>query len=317
MSLLRKYWFLAALGIAVALGCLFPAQGQNIRASIPYLVGTVMFLSGLTIDARNLLRQMRQPRGVLIAFCSIYLVAPLAGYLLARLLAPPASAPEFTQGIMVLSSQAGTIASALALTLLAGGNRELALLNTLLTNLSTALCTPLILKLSIGAEVEFEYLAMLGSIARTVLAPVLAGLLIRSILERVAGYRPGRRSLQAARMVSQCIILVFIFAGFARAAPRLGGELPVVLRILAAAVLLHAILLVVNWFLARQARLDLPSRAAVLFTGSQKTLPNGILIAEEFFPQNPYAALPLILYHALQLIVDTALASGLRTEKKK
>jgi len=317
MSLLRNYWFLMALGVAVALGCLFPAQGQSIRASIPYFVGTVMFLSGLTIDARNLLRQMRDPRGVLIAFGSIYLVAPLVGILLARLLAPPESAPEFTQGIMVLSAQAGTIASALALTLLAGGNRELALLNTLLTNLSTALCTPLILKLSIGKEVEFEYLGMLASISRTVLAPVLAGLLIRSTLERVAGYRPGRRSLQVARIVSQCIILVFIFAGFARAAPKLGGELPMVIRFLAAAVLLHAMLLVVNLILARLVRLDLPSRAAVLFTGSQKTLPNGILIAEEFFPQNPYAALPLILHHALQLVVDTALANWLRPEKNR
>ena len=49
----------------------------------------------------------------------------------------------------------------------------------------------------------------------------------------------------------------------------------------------------------------------MIFTGSQKTLPNGIYIWNTFFTTNPYGAIPLVLYHLFQLIVDTLLATNL------
>jgi len=313
LSLLARQWFLAGLFVAALLGCLFPSLGEALRAGVSWLVAAVMFLSGFTMAPRNLVRQARDPRGALIAFVSVYLAAPLLGLLLARLLAPPSSAPEFVEAVMVLAAQAGTISSAIALTLVAGGNGELALINTLVTNLSTAVMTPLAIKLTIGAEVRFDFTTMAGSLAVTVLAPVVGGFLTRASLKRFAGYRPGPGALKGARTVSQCFILLFVVVGFGRAAPRLSREPYLAARFLGLALLLHAALLGLNWLLSRAARLDPPSRAAVIFTGSQKTLPNGIYTAEQFFPTNPYAALPVVIYHVLQLIVDTALVPILRS----
>jgi predicted Na+-dependent transporter len=304
---LARQWFLMGLFAAALLGCLFPAAGEALRAGIPYLVAAVMFLSGFTMGPRNLVRQARDPRGILIAFSSVYLAAPLLGMLLARLFAPARSGPEFLEAVMVLASQAATISSAIALTLVAGGNGELALINTLVTNLSTVVMTPLAIKLTIGAEIRFEFSAMAQSLAATVLAPVVGGLFARACLQGLAGYRPGARTLRGARTVSQCFILIFVVVGFGRAAPRLSEEPALAARFLALALVLHAALLALTWMLSRAALLDPRSRAAVIFTGSQKTLPNGIYTAEKFFPSNPYAALPMVIYHVLQLIVDTAL----------
>ena len=50
-------------------------------------------------------------------------------------------------------------------------------------------------------------------------------------------------------------------------------------------------------------KLGWPEKTAVIFCGSQKTLPNGIYIWNNFFQSNPYGAVPLVLYHLFQLVL--------------
>jgi predicted Na+-dependent transporter len=54
-------------------------------------------------------------------------------------------------------------------------------------------------------------------------------------------------------------------------------------------------------------RMDSGTGTALVFCGSQKTLPNGIYLWQHFFSENPIGALPLALYHLIQLIADTLL----------
>ena len=61
---------------------------------------------------------------------------------------------------MILAAQASSLASALALTVLSRGNQEIALIFTLLSSSLTVIMTPLILKLSLGANVEFPVVNM-------------------------------------------------------------------------------------------------------------------------------------------------------------
>jgi predicted Na+-dependent transporter len=165
------------------------------------------------------------------------------------------------------------------------------------------------LKATIGAEVRFDFSAMVLSLAATVLAPVLAGLLLRAALSRVAGYRPGQSALSGARFAAQSCIWLFVVVGFGRAAPRLAAEPALAARFLLVAAILHGALIALTWALSTLAGLDSPSRTAVVLSGSQKTLPNGIFTAEKFFPSNPYASLPTVIYHVLQLVADTCLVA--------
>ena len=57
-------------------------------------------------------------------------------------------------------------------------------------------------------------------------------------------------------------------------------------------------------------------RTAVILCGSQKTLPNGIYIWTKFFAANPYGALPLSLYHVVQLLIDTLLLRRLEAANR-
>ncbi|MCH2375964.1 MAG: bile acid:sodium symporter, partial [Planctomycetes bacterium] len=74
---------------------------------------------------------------------------------------------------------------------------------------------------------------------------------------------------------------------------------------LGACVCLHVFLLGWSYGGATLLGLEPATRTAVVYCGSQKTLPNGIYLWTTFFSSNPYGAVPLVLYHLSQLIIDT------------
>ena len=135
-----------------------------------------------------------------------------------------------------------------------------------------------------------------------ILLPVAMGQLLRPIF-----WERTRKAHEFIRIIPQFIILMFVYAGFSAATGQLSLDKSIVLRFFAACALLHLSLLGVNTLLSGALKLQWPDRTALILCGSQKTLPNGIYIWNTFFVSNPYGAVPLVLYHLFQLIVDTLL----------
>ena len=111
--------------------------------------------------------------------------------------------------------------------------------------------------------------------------------------------------------LSQAIILVFVYTGISAAASRLSERPAVILAFLATAASLHVALLLWNHRAATWLGLSQANRTAVVFCGSQKTLPNGIYLWDTFFPANPHGALALVCYHVFQLVLDSLLVPWL------
>ena len=135
-----------------------------------------------------------------------------------------------------------------------------------------------------------------------VMVPIAVGQLLRQyIWDKTETIRP------FIRIVPQFIILMFVYTGFASGAAQLQKDSDIVLRFLTACALLHVILLGLNFAISGALGFKWPERTAIILSGSQKTLPNGIYIWSNFFSMNPYGAVPLVLYHLFQLLVDTLL----------
>ena len=303
---IKRYWFLAALILLIPVGMLLPEFGLAIKKSkwvIPVFVGIMLGIAGFTMDTSRLVKQATNFRAVLPVLASIYVVAPAAAYGLAKLFAPEDDT-EFIAAMMIMAAQAGSLASAIALTMMAGGNRELALICTLLSNGLTVVLTPFILKLSIGAEVNFPIGEMMLRMVYIILVPIALGQMLRKFIWGKT------KSIQPViRVVPQILILIFVYTGFASGANQLQKETDIVLRFFGACVLLHLLMLGFNGFVSAILRFGWPERTAIIFCGSQKTLPNGIYVWNEFFQTNPFGAVPLVLYHLFQLLVDTLLVS--------
>jgi sodium/bile acid cotransporter 7 len=258
-------------------------------------------IAGFTMDTSRLVEQSSNFRVIIPVLASTYILAPIVAYGLSQALAPE-SDENFLPAMMIMAAQAGSLASAIALTLMAGGNRELALICTLISNGFTVLLTPFVLELSIGTKVAFPIFEMIARMALVILLPVAVGQLLRPVF-----WERARRAHDFIRIIPQFIILMFVYTGFSAATGQLSQDKDLVLRFFAACALLHLVLLGANTLLSGALKLQWPDRTALILCGSQKTLPNGIYIWNTFFVSNPYGAVPLVLYHLFQLIVDTLL----------
>jgi sodium/bile acid cotransporter 7 len=308
--MLKRHWFLICLGLLAPAGLAFPECGKAIGDSRapPILVATTLFVSGLTLDTRRLARQLTNARAIALGLLSTYAAAPALAFLLAHILGPAGGEaggidPFFLQSVMIAASQATTLASAIALTTVARGDQELALVLTVASNAATMVLTPLVLRLTLGGETSFQIGAMMQRMALIIILPVGLGQVARAFLWSALAHRP-----HLLRLVPQMIILSFVYTGASTAAAELKQEPTLALRFLAIAAGLHALLLLWTYGAATLLRLPDAARTAIVFCGSQKTLPNGIYLWRTFFPQNPSGAVALVLYHILQLVTDTLLA---------
>jgi len=311
----KRHWFLLSLAVVVALGFLTPDAADTLRRSelLPFLVATTLFISGWLLDTSRLVGGGFAKRAVVAGLVSTYAIAPGAAFALGILFSPGEVTPgtagfEFLEALMIMAAQAGTISSAIALTIAARGSQELAIVLTVLTNGLTAFLTPLVLERTVGRVVEFPTVELMTHMIWVILLPVLGGQIVRRFTRPFAARWQGR-----IRIVPQAIILVFVYCGFGAAAPHLLVEPLLTVRFLIVAAALHVVLVVWNVATARVLKLDRELRAALIFCGSQKTIPNGIYTWQEFFAHNPYGAVPLALYHVLQLVVGAFLVPWLAT----
>ena len=303
-TLISRYWFLTLLVLMIPIGLWLPEGGiaiKNTGWATPVLVGVMMGISGFTLDTGKLQSQATNLGAIGLVLVSTYCVAPLVAYGLAIGLQPEGNA-HFLTAVMLLAAQASSLASALALTVLARGNQEIALIFTLLSSSLTVVLTPLILQLSVGAEVELPVTSMILKMLQVVILPVVLGHVLRCFL-----WDKTQQFIKGIRLVPQIIILAFVYSGFSVATGQIQGNTEIVLRIALVSTLLHAILLGWNFGMSLLFRLDSGTGTALVFSGSQKTLPNGIYLWERFFGDNPIGALPLAIYHLIQLVVDTFL----------
>ena len=305
-SLVSRYWFLTMLVVMIPAGLWLPEGGHAIKETgwvTPVLVGLMMAVSGFTLDTGKLHRQAANLGAIAMVLFSTYCLAPAIAYGLAMWLQPPDN-PHFLTAVMIMAAQASSLASALALTVVSRGNQELALIFTLLSSSLTVVLTPLVLQISISSSVAFPLGQMILKMLLVVVIPVALGQALRRWL-----WDRAKPLLRCIRLVPQWVILVFVYSGFSVATGQINGDINIVLRIVVVSTLLHAILLAWNFGVSILLRMDRGTGTALVFCGSQKTLPNGIYLWQHFFGDNPIGALPLALYHLIQLIADTLLVS--------
>jgi sodium/bile acid cotransporter 7 len=315
--MLRRQWFLVALAIVVPLGLLAPESARGLLATgfLPWLVALTLGISGFLLDTSKLVTEAMNARAIVLCLVSTYVVAPAAAYGIGIAAAGEIAGRDspgfrFVEALMIAASQAGTMTSALALTIAARGNQELALVLTVISSAVTAIATPLALEWTVGAIVDLPVGDMMARMAWVVLVPVTIGQILRRWLRAHA-----ERHRATLRIIPQWIILIFVWCGFGSAAEHLIADRATSLRFLGAGVALHLLLIGWNLGIARVFRLAPGVRTALVFCGSQKTLPNGIYVWQRFFPDNPYGAVPLALYHVFQLVFDAGLVPWLSAPK--
>ncbi len=311
--LLRR-WFLLALAAGALLGALVPDRLRPAVALLPprAVVSLALFFMAWGLESRSLGRSLLRPLPALWASAISYGLVPLLAWAFARWLPV---AMDFRAGLVIMAAAPCTLASAVLWTRLGGGNEAVALLTVVLTTATSWLVTPLWLApLAGGRVVSLDTVGMMRDLLLYMVVPVLAGQLARAVpaLAALATRRKG-----VLGVLSQLLILAILLKAATDAGGRLRTnaadyDLVSVLVIAAAGVVTHLTALGVGLGGSRLLGFDRPSRVAVAFACSQKTLPVALLVFTDFFRESyPLAVLPIVLYHFSQLVADTFIADRL------
>jgi BASS family bile acid:Na+ symporter len=202
-----------------ALAYLWPPPFVAARPAIVPLLALVMFGMGLTLTFENFREVLRRPGLVSLGVGLQFLFMPFIGWLLVRLMELPAA---LAAGVILVGSCPGGTASNVVC-YLARGDVALSITLTASSTLLAVVATPFLTWWYVGQTVPVPVLELLLSIAKMVLIPVLAGLLINRYLHhRLARVQVWFPLLSMAAIV---VIIAIIVAINRDQLPRVGALL--------------------------------------------------------------------------------------------
>lgn len=174
LTRLFPLWALSLAAIAYVLPDLF-SEGK--RLIVPLLL-VIMLGMGMTLDAADFRRVLTRPKLILLGVMLQYTIMPLAAFLLSGLLQ---LSPELTAGMVLVGASAGGTASNVV-TYLARGDVALSITLTMSSTLLAALLMPTLTWAYLGHLVPVPTGEMLLSVLQIVVAPVLIGVWLNSVL---------------------------------------------------------------------------------------------------------------------------------------
>ncbi|KDS90991.1 bile acid:sodium symporter [Halorubrum saccharovorum] len=176
-----KYFVLWVL-IASAAALYSPAAFTPISEYITPLLGVIMLGMGLTLTPDDFKRIVERPRDVLIGAAAQWLVMPTLAYALVVALGLPW---EVGIGLILVGAAPGGTASNV-MTYLGRGDVALSVTITTVTTIAAPLVMPAWIVALAGEQISVTFAQLSETIIWVVLVPVVAGLVLRLLLDRYA-----------------------------------------------------------------------------------------------------------------------------------
>ncbi|MCW9033270.1 MAG: bile acid:sodium symporter [Rhodospirillales bacterium] len=296
-----------ALVIAISAALLMPGPGTELFQSgiAPWLVALIFLVNGYQTDLKH--RPTGKALGTAVGLMTVInlCIGPVLGMVAAQLFGLEAG---LALGLIVMSTVPPTLSSGIILTMIAGGDGLWALLFTVALNILGIISIPLILPLvsSVSGGVSIESWPLFEKLVFVVLIPFLSG----QILQKILG--AGHLSSVLKHIPTFCITLtVWMIMSSTANGFEANVEIPVLplIYVGVGSFLVHTILFGLCYGGAKALRLPDRAVSAFVFTGSQKTLPVAISILAVLPMGTGNAVLACILFHFIQLFLDSWIAS--------
>ena len=264
---------------------------------VPFLI-LIMFGMGLTLKAADFKRAVSRWPVVILGLVLQYGLMPLAALVIAHGLG---LSRELTLGLVLVGSVAGGTASNV-ITFVAGGDVALSITLTSISTLVAVAATPLLTWAYVGTQIGVPVVSMLVSIAKIVVAPVAAGMLVNRWIGPRWPERDGWCALLSAAAIGA--VIAIIVALNAADIATLGA------LVLVAVILHNTIGLAAGYTLAWLATRDsVIARTLAIEVGMQNS-GLAVALAQQYF--GPAAALPGAIFSVWHNVSGAALAGVCR-----
>jgi BASS family bile acid:Na+ symporter len=282
---------------AAVIGFLLPGSVKPAAPAVPYLLGIIMFCMGLTLTPPDFTAVARRPWAVALGIVAHYVIMPGAGWLIAVGLHLE---PELAAGVILVGcAPSGTASNVMAF--LAKGDVALSVAVATVSTLIAPVVTPLLVLFLAGSFLDIDAGSMFGDIVKTVLLPVIAGLLARLFLRRVVAALLPVLPWVSALVIA--VIVAVVVAGSASKIVAAGG-------IVFLAVVLHnGFGLGLGYLAGKAGRLDNRARRALAFEVGMQNSGLAATLATAHF--SPLAALPSAVFSVWHNISGAIVAAWL------
>jgi solute carrier family 10 (sodium/bile acid cotransporter), member 7 len=307
--------FFLLLSSMVLLAWLFPLYGSSqsplpLKPAVDYGVSIIFFFYGLSLSRETLIKGLSHFKLHTAVQATTFILFPVLVLGITAIF--PAHAYEaWWLGVFYLAALPSTVSSSVVMVSIAGGNLSAAIFNASISSLIGIFITPL--WMTVFMDSTETPTAGLGnvilSLSLQVLLPVVLGLLLHSKLGAFA-----TRYKVQLKYFDQFIILLIVYRAFCEsfAGNMFDGFSALEIFTLGALMLaLFFVMVFMMNLLSLWLKFSREDRITVIFCGSKKSLVQGAVMGQVLFPGVAtfgIILLPLMLYHALQLLAGSMIA---------
>lgn len=313
--------FVLSIIIVIALAYLFPQWG--IAASpIPLDtisaigISLIFFFYGLKLSPEKLKAGMKNWKLHLLIQSTTFLLFPLI-VLAAKPLMQTAEQETIWLAFFFLAALPSTVSSSVVMVALAKGNLPAAIFNASISGIIGVVLTPLWMGLFVqNTSADFNFTTIYFQLFVQIILPVILGLLLHRFFGDFA-----QKHSQKLSLFDKSIILLIIYKSFANSFnDNLFSTVSILdLTILSIAVFaLFGILFYLTGFLAKKMNFNIEDQITAQFCGTKKSLVHGTVFSKIIFGNIATIGiilLPIMLYHAIQLIIISIVAAKLGNRK--
>lgn len=306
--------FVLAIFSVIGLAWVWPAPGAatglySLQTVADLGVTLIFFFYGLRLSPEKLRAGLSNLRLHVLVQASTFLLFPLLA-LGPYFIWGAGAQGDLWLGIYFLACLPSTVSSSVVMVSIANGNVAGAIFNASLSALIGVFVTPLWMAWVLGSTGEGPALSgVVLKLALQVLLPVVLGLFMHRLWGAWAEKHKARLRLSDQAVILTIIYTAFCdsFAGNFFAGFRWSSLLLLALGMVGLFLLVFTLIAL----LSRWLGLSREDSITALFCGSKKSLVHGTVMAKVLFAGVPglgMVLLPLMLYHALQIVLCSVIA---------
>ena len=307
--------FVLAILVAIVVAYFFPQWGI---ATSPIPLDTIsavgialiFFLYGLKLSPQKLKAGLGNYKLHLLVQACTFLVFPLV-VLLFRPLIQNAEHELLWLSFFFLAALPSTVSSSVVMVSIAKGNIPAAIFNASISGIIGIVITPLWMGLFIDdMQTDFDFTEIYMNLVLQILAPVILGLLLQRFWGAFI-----QKHTKKLTLFDKSIILLIIYKSFATSFTDgvFSGVSLFDLAILVVGVLfLFVLVYMLTGRIATALGFSIEDRITAQFCGTKKSLVHGTVFSKIIFGGMPglgLVLLPLMLFHASQIMIISAIAS--------
>ncbi|GHT21245.1 transporter [Bacteroidia bacterium] len=303
---------LTAVGVAYIAPATGAGQGVFSLSSIANCgISVIFFFYGLRLSRDKLRVGLGNWRLHILIQLATFIIFPLLILLIRPFFAGDGNLMLW-MGIFYAAALPSTVSSSVVMVSIAKGNIPAAIFNASVSSLVGVFITPLWMSLMMAGHAGLdahELGSVVAKLSLQVLLPVAAGMLLNRLWGSFA-----EKHKTALRMFDQSIILLIVYTSFCSSfTNRVFDGVSAVALIFCAAgmVLLFFAVFGTVTFVCRRMKMNREDTITAQFCASKKSLVHGTAMSKVIFAGYSSAGLillPIMLYHALQLMIVSAIA---------